>query len=131
MLTIRGEEPRTFCDNLSRRGFLQVGTLGLASGMTWADLLCLQARGAGDSKRRQEARGASNLPPYVALDNYADYTTWAGTAHAPFIPTPLPKNAVLDDNHPAVVPVTGLKNLELAGGMTLARLQDRTALLHS
>lgn len=44
MLTIWGKKQKRLCDNLSRRDFLQVGTLGL-SGLTLADLLRLKAQG--------------------------------------------------------------------------------------
>jgi hypothetical protein len=47
MLTLWGTKHR-FCDGLSRRHFLQVGTLGLA-GLSLADLLRLRAEGAARS----------------------------------------------------------------------------------
>lgn len=53
MLTFWG--PRSsrssFCDGVSRRGFLQVGALGLG-GLTLADLLRLRAQGAGQPEPR-------------------------------------------------------------------------------
>ena len=49
MLTIWGKKQKRLCDNLSRRDFLQVGTLGL-SGLTLADLLRLKAQGAQQAK---------------------------------------------------------------------------------
>src|SRR5206468_3299214 len=48
-----------------------------------------------------------------------------------FVPAPLRGLPVLNDNHPDIVPVSNLKNLELAAGLTLDRLQDRSALLAS
>lgn len=42
MLTILGGDKGQFCDRLSRRGFLQVGALGIG-GMTLADLMRLEA----------------------------------------------------------------------------------------
>jgi len=43
MLTILGGDKGQFCDRLSRRGFLQVGALGIG-GLTLADLLRMEAR---------------------------------------------------------------------------------------
>jgi hypothetical protein len=74
----------------------------------------------------QPRRGS--LPPCVALDNYDAYSGWLGTAHRPFVPMPLPAIPVLNDAHPAVVPVGRLKGLDLARGMTLDNLGDRAAL---
>jgi hypothetical protein len=45
MLTFWGSKQNRFCDGISRRDFLQVGTLGIG-GLTLADLLQLQAQGA-------------------------------------------------------------------------------------
>ncbi len=49
MLTIWGKKQKPLCDSLSRRDFLQVGTLGLG-GLTLADLLRLKAQGAQQAK---------------------------------------------------------------------------------
>ena len=49
MLTIWGKRQKPLCDGLSRRDFLQVGTLGLG-GLTLADLLRLQAQGGQQAK---------------------------------------------------------------------------------
>jgi len=89
------------------------------------------AIGSVISKLWSDARIMRSLPPYVALDNYVDYTSWLGAAHKPFVPAPLPKNALLDDNHPSVVPVGKLQNLELDKALTYERIQDRRALLCS
>lgn len=86
------------------------------------------AIGSVISKLWGEAKIMRSLPPYVALDNYVDYTSWLGTAHQPFVPAPLPKIPLLDDNHPSVVAVNRLKNLDLATGLTLERARERTAL---
>lgn len=53
MLTISGAAPSRFCDDISRRDFLQVGALGLG-GLTLADLLRLRASGR-DATRRSKA----------------------------------------------------------------------------
>ena len=45
MLTFSGTKTTKFCDGLNRRDFLTVGALGM-SGVTLADMLRLQARGA-------------------------------------------------------------------------------------
>ncbi len=45
MLTFTGKGSTTTCDGLTRRDFLQVGTLG-AVGLTWSKLAALQAQGA-------------------------------------------------------------------------------------
>lgn len=45
MLTLWGEKRKPLCDGVSRRDFLQVGTLGL-TGLTLADMLRLRACGA-------------------------------------------------------------------------------------
>jgi hypothetical protein len=50
MLTLWGK-PRRFCDNLHRRDFLQVGSLGL--GLTLADVLRLRAQGPAAKARRK------------------------------------------------------------------------------
>ncbi len=49
MLTIWGKKQKPLCGGLSRRDFLQVGTLGLG-GLTLADLLRLKAQGAQQAK---------------------------------------------------------------------------------
>ena len=49
MLTIWGKKQKPQCDNLSRRDFLQVGTLGLG-GLTLVDLLRLKTQGAQQTK---------------------------------------------------------------------------------
>src|SRR5437879_4771419 len=52
MLTLLGRTTR-FCDGLSRRGFLQIGTLGLgASCLSLADLFRAEAR-AGTARRHK------------------------------------------------------------------------------
>lgn len=81
------------------------------------------------SKLWSDAKSGGGLPPYVALDNYTDYTSWLGAAYRPFVPAPLPRNSLLDDGHPRVVPVGPMKNLELVAGVTARRLQDRAAML--
>jgi uncharacterized protein (DUF1501 family) len=48
MLTVRGEKQGRFCDGLSRRSFLKVGTLSIG-GLTLADLLRLRAHGAAEA----------------------------------------------------------------------------------
>ena len=83
------------------------------------------------SKLWSDARSRGSLPPCVALDNYDAYTAWLGTAHRPFVPSPLRANSLLNDGHPAIVPVGTMKSLELPKGMTLERLQDRAALCRS
>jgi hypothetical protein len=102
-------------------------------GAQLADQKTVSFPGCGSliSKLWRDANRVRGLPPYVALDNYVDYTSWLGEAHAPFVPTPLRKNSLLFDGHPTVVPIARLRNLELAPGMTLERLKDRTALLRS
>src|SRR5258708_18245339 len=50
MLTIWGRHRGSFCVGVSRRNFLTVGALGLG-GLSLADLLRLNARGAGESAR--------------------------------------------------------------------------------
>lgn len=87
------------------------------------------AIGSVISKLWNDARIFQSLPPYVALDNYADYASWLGAAHRPFVPAPLPRNPLLDDGHPSVVPAGKLQNLELVAGLTLPRLHDRAGLL--
>ncbi len=49
MLNVWGKKQKRLCDGLSRRDFLQVGTLGLG-GLTLADLLRLKAQGAQQTK---------------------------------------------------------------------------------
>jgi hypothetical protein len=53
MLTFHGSSHR-LCDGLSRRGFLQVGTLAVG-GLTFADLVHLRARGATNIRGRGKA----------------------------------------------------------------------------
>src|SRR5262245_20826894 len=48
MLTLWSRKQERFCDGISRRGFLQIGTLGLG-GLTLADLLRLQGQGGMES----------------------------------------------------------------------------------
>src|SRR5262249_51014123 len=86
------------------------------------------AIGSVVSKLLTNAGNGRGLPPYVALDNYTDYTSWLGAAYRPFVPAALGHNPLLDDNHPEVVPLQKFDNLELAGGITLDRLKDRSAL---
>src|SRR5688572_11435427 len=45
MLTVHGEQPGRFCDSVSRRNFLQVGSLAVG-GLTLPHLLRLKANGA-------------------------------------------------------------------------------------
>lgn len=52
MFTIWGAKQEAYCDGMTRRGFLNVGALGLA-GLSWADLLRIRA---------QEAPGAKEAP---------------------------------------------------------------------
>ena len=54
MLTIWGTKQKPLCDGLSRRDFLQVGTLGLG-GLTLADLLRLKAQGAQQDKSSRKS----------------------------------------------------------------------------
>jgi hypothetical protein len=54
MLRFWGQRHPRFCDGLSRRDFLQVGTLGLG-GLTLADLLRTKAQGAVDSRASHKA----------------------------------------------------------------------------
>ncbi len=71
MLTILGANPLHFCDGLSRRNFLKLGTLGLG-GLTLAELLQLKARGAVSSGGRGPRTG-SKAVIYVYL--------WGGPSH--------------------------------------------------
>lgn len=66
MLTFPGANVTNFCDGLSRRGFLKLGTLGLG-GLTLAELLQLKARGA------VSPRAGSKAVIYVYL--------WGGPSH--------------------------------------------------
>lgn len=66
MLTFPGANPTRFCDGLSRRNFLKLGTLGIG-GLTLADLLHLKARGAVSE------RASSKAVIYVYL--------WGGPSH--------------------------------------------------
>src|SRR5262245_54363349 len=66
MLTFRGASRMHLCDGLSRRNFLQVGTLGLG-GLTLAELFQLKARGAVNP------RTGSKAVIYVYL--------WGGPSH--------------------------------------------------
>lgn len=66
MLTFPAASPARFCDGLSRRNFLQLGTLGLG-GLTLAELLQLKARGA------VSPRTGSKAVIYVYL--------WGGPSH--------------------------------------------------
>ena len=71
-------------------------------------------------------------PSYVALDNYDSCASFLGPAHKPFVPAPVPTMpGIGGGGHPHVVPVDNLQNLELLPGLTLDRLQDRTALLRN
>lgn len=54
MLTIFGRKSSRFCDGISRRDFLSVGTLGAAS-LTLADVLRLRARAAGGARSSRKA----------------------------------------------------------------------------
>lgn len=54
MLTIWGKKQRSLYDGLSRRAFLQVGTLGFG-GLTLADLLRLKAQGEQQSKSSRKS----------------------------------------------------------------------------
>jgi hypothetical protein len=83
------------------------------------------------SERAIPAPACGNLPPYIALDNYDMYTAWLGKAHRPFVPAPLRALPLLNDNHPDVVNPADLRNLGLSTGLTLERVQDRTALLRT
>jgi hypothetical protein len=51
MLTFRSRQSYSFCDGVSRRDFLKIGTLGLG-GLTLGDWLRLQAQGAGRARAR-------------------------------------------------------------------------------
>nr|MCS5656185.1 DUF1501 domain-containing protein [Dehalococcoidia bacterium] len=52
MLTIQGGEMGRFCDGISRRNFLRVGAMGLGfGGLTWPDMLRLQAAQSGSRPR--------------------------------------------------------------------------------
>ncbi len=73
MLTVRDTNSYRFCDRLTRRDFLKVGTLGVG-GLTLADLLWLKARGAVDTDRRSVimiwlAGGPSHLDMYDLKPN--------------------------------------------------------------
>lgn len=66
MLSLPFRSGRRFCDGVNRRGFLQVGALGVA-GLTLADLLRAQERGAASGKSVimvNLAGGISNLDTY-------------------------------------------------------------------
>ena len=54
MLTIRGGRANRFCDGVSRRDFLRVGTLGVA-GLTFGDLLRLRAEQPAAGKLSRKA----------------------------------------------------------------------------
>lgn len=49
MLTIRGRQQRAFCDGVSRRGFLRLGTLGLGPGFGGLSLAGCLAANANDA----------------------------------------------------------------------------------
>lgn len=66
MLTFPAANPTHFCDGLSRRNFLKLGTLGLG-GLSLAELLQLKARGAVSK------RAGSKAVIYVYL--------WGGPSH--------------------------------------------------
>jgi len=52
MLTIQGGQMGRFCDGISRRNFLRVGAMGLGfGGLTWPDMLRLQAAQSGSRPR--------------------------------------------------------------------------------
>ncbi len=55
MLQLTGEGSTQTCDGVTRRDFLQVGTLG-AIGLSLPDLLAAQAQGAVDPKHDDRAR---------------------------------------------------------------------------
>ena len=61
MLTLWSGKPNRFCDGISRRDFLRIGSLGIG-GLTLADLLRLRARGAGSPKAPDKAVIMVNLP---------------------------------------------------------------------
>src|SRR5580698_1089981 len=54
MLTILGTGQQKLCNGLSRRAFLNVGALGMG-GLTWANLLRLQARGGEKTTPRAKS----------------------------------------------------------------------------
>ena len=102
--------------------------------------------------RRRQDRDASRLrlDPQQAVERRPESRsraaicrpTWRSTtttstppgsarAHRPFVPTPLRALPLLNDNHPDIVNPVDLRNLGLRQGLTLERVQDRTALLRS
>src|SRR5436190_1816436 len=141
MLTLWGAKRQRFCDGHSRRDFLTVGSLGLA-GLTLADLLRLQACGAGNGRSSPKAiisvglpgaptmdevkkrplfgsvvsrvEGQVNgMPPYFALNGEGEASSaYLGPAHNPVVP-----NASTIDSLRPKIP--------------LERLAERRALLNS
>ena len=63
MLTIRGRQQGTFCDGLSRRGFLRIGTLGLGRGFGGLSLAgCLAANANATSGKTPPSVIMAYLP---------------------------------------------------------------------
>ncbi len=54
MLTMFSGQPRSYCDGVSRRDFLRIGSLGLG-GLTLPGLLALQAQGAATDPKRAKS----------------------------------------------------------------------------
>jgi hypothetical protein len=71
------------------------------------------ALGSVVSRSGDAAKGASSMPPYVALDRREEEDPkYLGTAHRPFVPSG-----------------PGLENLSLASGIDMERLKSRRSLL--
>jgi uncharacterized protein (DUF1501 family) len=93
MLELFGASGRR-CDGLSRRGFLQVGSVGLA-GLTWADVLRARANAGGDNPKSLAERSVILIwldggpPQHETYDPKPDAPTeYRGPLQA--IPTALP-----------------------------------------
>src|ERR1700732_2494212 len=54
MLTVRGNRVGKFCDGISRRDFLKVGSIGLGS-LTLTDLIRLRSQGAVTPRARSKS----------------------------------------------------------------------------
>src|SRR5438093_394552 len=110
MLTIYGNKSR-FCDGVSRRSFLKIGSL-VMGGLTLPQLLRAEAQ----SGLRKSHKA---VPPFIGLAPKMGHMEWAdpgkpgflGVAHAPFKPDGAGKEDMV------------------LNGVTLDRLADRKALL--
>jgi len=114
VLTLHGQPHASFCDGVSRRGFLRAGSLGL-SGLALSDLLRIEAQ-AGPAARRQKSVIMVYLPG-------------GPTQHETFDPKPLAPSGIRGSFAPISTAVPGTQFCELLP--QLSALADKFSIVRS